>query len=75
MFDEKLVFAAGSFGDDGILLYDLGSDSLTQLTSDEVWDEYPRFSLDTRKIAFDSTQCGKQGIRVMNVDGSGAKPI
>ena len=67
MFDEKLVFSAGSFGDDGIFLHDL--------TSDEAWDEYSRFSPDARKIPFDPTQSGKQGIRMMNVDGSGAKPI
>jgi Tol biopolymer transport system component len=75
MFGDKLVFSRGSFGDDGILLYDLSSDRLTQLTSDEAWDEYPRFSPDARKMAFDSTQNGKQEIRIMNVDGSGAKPI
>ena len=75
MFDEKLVFSAGSFGDDGILLYDLSSDRITQLTSDEAWDEYPGFSPDARKIASNSTQSGKQEIRIMNVDDSGDKLI
>ena len=75
MFDDKLVFSAGSFGDEGIFLYELSPDRLTLLTSDEAWDEYSRFSPDARKIAFGSTQSDKQGIRIMNVDGSGAKPI
>jgi len=72
MFEGKLVFAAGDFGDYDIFLYDLSSKKLTQLTSGEAWNDYPRFSPDARKIAFGSTRSGKQEIWIMNADGSDA---
>jgi Tol biopolymer transport system component len=75
MFEGKLVFAAGNFGDYNIFLYDLRSQQLTQLTSDDAWNDYPRFSPDASKIAFASTRGDKQGIWIMNVDGSDAKLV
>jgi len=75
MFEGKLVFAAGNFGDYDIFLYDLSSKKLTQLTSGEAWNDYPRFSPDARKIAFGSTRSGKQEIWIMNADGSDAKSL
>ena len=71
----KLVFAAGNFGDFDIFLYDFASSQLKQLTSDNAWNDYPRFSPDASKIAFGSTRSGKQEIWVMNADGSGAKSL
>jgi Tol biopolymer transport system component len=71
----KLVFAAGNFGDFDIFLYDLDFKKLTQLTSDESWNDYPRFSPDGRQIAFATTRSGKQEIWLMNQDGSDAKSI
>lgn len=75
MSEGKLVFAAGNFGDFNIFLYDLSSHTLKQLTSDNAWNDYPRFSPDASKIAFGSTRSGKQEIWVMNADGSGAKSL
>ncbi len=75
MLTGKLVFAAGNFGDFDIFLYDLNSSKLTQLTSDESWNDYPRFSPDACRIAFGSTRSGKQEIWLMNVDGSGARSL
>ena len=72
MFEGKLVFAAGNFGDFDIFLYDFSSNQLKQLTSDDAWNDYPRFSPDGGKIAFGSTRSGKQEIWMMNADGSGA---
>jgi TolB protein len=71
----KLVFAAGNFGDFDIFLYDLDSNKLTQLTSDESWNDYPRFSPDARQIAYATTRSGKQEIWLMNQDGSDARSI
>ena len=71
----KLVFAAGNFGDFDIFLHDLSSKTLTQLTSDEAWNDYPRFSPDARKIAFGSTRSGKQEIWIMDAEGTGAKSL
>lgn len=75
MFEGKLVFAAGNFGDFDIFLYDFSSNQLTQLTSDDAWNDYPRFSPDGGKIAFGSTRSGKQEIWIMNADGSDAKSL
>jgi len=73
MFAGKIVFAGGNFGDYNIFIYDLSSQKLTQLTSDDAWNDYPRFSPDASKIAFASTRGDKQGIWIMNADGSDAK--
>jgi Tol biopolymer transport system component len=75
MFHGKLVFAAGNFGDFDIFLYDFGANKLTQLTSDEAWNDYPRFSPDAQQIVFGSTRSGKQEIWIMNADGSDAKSL
>lgn len=75
MFEGKLVFAAGNFADYNIFLYDLNSQKLTQLTCDNFWNDYPRFSPDASKIAFATTRSGKQEIWLMNADGSDAKSI
>ncbi len=75
MFEGKLVFAAGNFGDYNIFLYDLSSKKLTQLTCDNFWNDYPRFSPDASKIAFATTRSGNQEIWLMNADGSDAKSI
>jgi len=75
MFGGKLIFAAGNFGDYDLFLYDLSSKKLTQLTSGEAWNDYPRFSPDAHKIAFGSTRSGKQEIWIMNADGSEAKSL
>jgi Tol biopolymer transport system component len=75
MFEGKLVFAAGNFGDFDIFLYDLSSSKLKQLTSDEAWNDYPRFSPDAQKIVFGSTRSGKQEIWMMNADGSNAQSL
>ncbi|MGD0909332.1 MAG: hypothetical protein ABSA96_17250 [Candidatus Acidiferrales bacterium] len=75
MIEGKLVFAAGNFGDFNIFLYDLSSNKLTQLTSDDAWNDYPRFSPDGQKIVFGSTRSGKQEIWIMNADGGCAKSL
>jgi Tol biopolymer transport system component len=75
MFKGKLVFAAGNVGDYDIFLYDLAANKLSQLTSDEFWNDYPRFSPDASQIAFSTNRSGKQEIWVMNADGSGAKSL
>ncbi len=75
MFQGKLVFAAGNFGDYNIFLYDLSSKKLAQLTSDNSWNDYPRFSPDASKIVFGSTRSGKQEIWIMNADGSDPKSV
>jgi TolB protein len=66
----------GNFGDYDIFLYDLDFNKQTQLTSDEAWNDYSRFSPDARQIAFGSTRGGgKQEIWLMNLDGSGARSL
>jgi len=75
MLTGKLVFAAGNFADYNIFLCELSSNKVTQLTSDEFWNDYPRFSPDARQIAYATTRSGKQEIWVMNQDGSNARSI
>jgi TolB protein len=75
MFAGKLVFAAGNFADYNIFLYDLSSQKLTQLTCDNFWNDYPRFSPDASKIAFATTRSGKQEIWLMNADGTDPKSL
>jgi Tol biopolymer transport system component len=75
MLTGKLVFAAGNFADYDIFLCDLSSNKVTQLTSDEYWNDYPRFSPDARQIAYATTRSGKQEVWVMNQDGTNARAI
>jgi Tol biopolymer transport system component len=76
MLTGKLVFAAGNVGDYDIFLYDLASKKQVQLTSDEHWNDCPRFSPDGRRIAFGSTRSGgKQEVWLMNLDGSDARSL
>jgi len=58
-----------------IFVVPLAGGDATPLTSGAAWDMQPRFSPDGSMIAYSSDRDGSENIWVMNVDGSGARPI
>jgi Tol biopolymer transport system component len=75
MLTGKMVFASGQYGDFDIFLLDLATNKLSQLTSDQYWNDYPRLSPDARRVAFTSARGDRQEIRVMDVAGGNSRPV
>jgi len=75
MLTGKMVFASGQYGDFDIFLLDLATNKLSQLTSDQYWNDYPRLSPDARRVAFTSARGDRQEIRVMDVAGGNSRSV
>jgi Tol biopolymer transport system component len=75
MLTGKMVFASGRYGDYDIFLLDLNQQTLTQLTSGNYWNDYPRLSPDCQHVLFTSNRNDKQEVWLMNIDGSDARSL
>jgi Tol biopolymer transport system component len=74
--EERIVFASRRDGDLEIFVVNPDGTGLRQLTRNEVWDEFPAWSPDGRRIAFSRTGVGaSQEIYVINADGSGERRL
>jgi Tol biopolymer transport system component len=72
-FSGKIAFQSDMDGDNEIYL--LTEEKLRKLTDNSWNDEYPQWSPDGTKIAFNSNPEGKFEVFIMNEDGGGLKQI
>ena len=72
-FDGRIVFQSDLDGDNDIYLLTAGG--LRRLTRDPASDEFPRWSPDSRSIAFTSNRGGSYQIYVMDADGKNVRRV
>jgi Tol biopolymer transport system component len=68
---RRIAFASNYLGQYEIFVFDLNTNSITNLSNDAGEDLYPAWSPDGGKIVFTSNRTGNQEIFSVNLDGTG----
>ncbi|MBI4657497.1 MAG: PD40 domain-containing protein [Verrucomicrobia bacterium] len=71
----KLLFSSNRAGNFEILLMDLGTSNVKNLTNHEAEDASPAWAPDGKRIAFQSERSGNLDIYVMDADGSHVRQL